>query len=283
MRNFDRFVVIGDPIAHSLSPLMHRAAFASAGIDAEYDKELVSPSNLGNWVRAARARALAGFNVTIPHKEAIVSYVDALDEPARRVGGVNTVSNRNGMLTGYNTDLSGFVATVRFLDISLHGRSVVVIGAGGSAAAVVRATADMGARVTICNRHESGAKALAARLSVPAMTAPLNSSACRHAIEASDMVVNTTPLGMSHLPMSPLPDGTELDARTAVIDLVYGPTTPLFRQAREAGCVVLDGIEMLVQQGAAAFQIWIGEEPNLDAMRAACRISFQEVDTCSVS
>jgi shikimate dehydrogenase len=275
--------VIGDPIAHSLSPLMHRAAFAAAGIDAEYDKERVSPSSLGVWVRAARGQALAGFNVTIPHKEAIVSYIDALDEPARRMGGINTVSNRNGKLTGYNTDLSGFVATVQFLKIGLDGRSVVVIGAGGSAAAVVRAAADLGARVTICNRHESNAQTLAARLSVPAKTATLNSSSCRHAIETSDLVVNTTPLGMSHLPKSPLPDGTELDARTAIIDLVYGSTTPLVRQAREAGCVVLDGIEMLVQQGAAAFQIWTGVAPNLEVMRAACRGSLQEVDTCSVS
>src|SRR5579859_4705363 len=253
LKKIERFRVIGDPIAHSLSPAMHRAAFAAAGIEAEYEKERVSPSSLGAWVRAARERALAGFNVTIPHKESIYPYIDMLDESARRVGAVNTVVNRNGVLSGYNTDLSGFVATVRSLDLRLQGRPVVVIGAGGSAGAVVRALADLEAHVTICNRHEGNAHALAERLSIQATIVALHSAAARHAIEISDLVVNTTPLGMSHLPQSPLPEETNLDGRTAVIDLVYGLTTPLVRQARTAGCVVLDGIEMLVQQGAASF------------------------------
>jgi shikimate dehydrogenase len=111
----------------------------------------------------------------------------------------------------------------------------------------------------------------------------LHSSAARHAIESSRLVVNTTPLGMSHLPVSPLPNETYLNRRTAVIDLVYGLTTPLVTQARAAGCLVLDGIEMLVQQGAASFELWTGVAPDLDVMRAACRHSFREVDRCSVS
>lgn len=275
--------MIGDPIAHTLSPVMHRAAFAAAGIAAEYEKERVSPGLLGTWVRAARERSLCGFNVTIPHKESIGSHLDVLDESARRIAAVNTVVNRGGRLVGYNTDLSGFAATVRSLDIQLLGRPVVVIGAGGSAAAVVRAVADMGAYVTICNRHEGHARALASRLSIKATTVELHSSAARKAIEASHLVVNTTPLGMSHLPVSPLPGDARLDARTAVIDLVYGLTTPLVRQARAAGCSVLDGIEMLVQQGAASFELWTGVAPDLDVMRAACRHSLREVDTCSVS
>ncbi len=279
----DRFVVIGDPIAHSLSPVMHRAAFAAAGVDATYEKERVSPSSLGTWVQAARERPLAGFNVTIPHKESIGSYVDELDESARRVGAVNTVVNRDGVLTGYNTDLAGFIATVRSLEVGLRGQPVVVIGAGGSAGAVVRALDDLGAHVTICNRHEGNARNLAGRLSIPATTMELHSSAARHAIESSRLVVNTTPLGMSHLPVSPLPNETYLNRRTAVIDLVYGLTTPLVTQARAAGCLVLDGIEMLVQQGAASFELWTGVAPDLDVMRAACRHSFREVDRCSVS
>jgi shikimate dehydrogenase len=283
LKQTDHYVVIGDPIAHSLSPVMHRAAFAAAGIDADYEKERVSPSSLSRWVRKVRERPLAGFNVTIPHKELIGSQLDALDGSARSVGAVNTVVNRSGMLTGYNTDLSGFAATVQSCGITLRGRPVAVIGAGGSARAVVRALVDMEALVTICNRDEGKAQALAARLSVPAKMAALYSSAARRAIETGDLVVNTTPLGMSHLPVSPLPNGTQLDPRTVVIDLVYGSTTPLVRQALEAGCSVLDGIEMLVQQGAAAFELWTGVAPHLEVMRAACRHTLREVDICSVS
>lgn len=262
---------------------MQRAAFAAAGINAEYEKERVSSSSLGAWVRAARERPLAGFNVTIPHKESIASYVDLLDESAQRIGAVNTVVNRDGVLTGYNTDLSGFLATVRSLGISLEGRPAVVIGAGGSAGAVVRALADLGVQITVCNRHEEKAQALVGRLAIPATTVALQSSEAQQAIEHCDLVVNTTPLGMDHLPVSPLPNGTNLHRGMAVIDLVYGLTTPLVRQARAAGCVVLDGIEMLVQQGAASFELWTGVTPDLDVMRAACRHSFREVDICSVS
>ena len=209
--------------------------------------------------------------------------MDALDESAQRVGAVNTVVNRSGTLTGHNTDLSGFVATVNELGRGLSGRPVVVIGSGGSARAVVRALADMGALLTICNRHEGHARALAAGLGISATTAELNSSTATHAIQMCDLVVNTTPLGMSHLPISPLPPGTTLDPGTAVIDLVYGPTTPLVRQARAAGCVALDGLEMLVQQGAAAFELWTGVTPNIEVMRAACRRPIMEEDVCSVS
>jgi shikimate dehydrogenase len=283
LKQIDRYVVIGDPIAHSLSPIMQRAAFAAAGIDAEYEKERVSPCGLGPWVAGARERPLAGFNVTIPHKESIGSYVDALDESARRVGAINTVVIRGGTLTGYNTDLSGFAAIVNALGRNLRGRSVVIIGSGGSARAVVRVLADKGAILTICNRHEGHAQALAARLEIQAATAELYSSTATQAIQSSDLVVNTTPLGMSQLPMSPLPPETVLDPHTAVIDLVYGSITPLVRQARSSGCLVLDGIEMLVQQGAAAFALWTGVTPNLEVMRAACRRTFVEVDTCSVS
>jgi shikimate dehydrogenase len=121
------------------------------------------------------------------------------------------------------------------------------------------------------------------KLSIDAVTASLFSSEAQRAIETADLVVNTTPLGMDHLSISPLPDGTKLDPRTAVIDLVYGRTTPLVTQAQACGCVVIDGIEMLVQQGAAAFRLWTGIAPDLEVMRAACRRALTEVHTCSAS
>jgi shikimate dehydrogenase len=283
LKKFERFAVIGDPIAHSLSPVMQSAAFKAAHLGAIYEGELVAPSDLGTWVLQARRAAYAGFNVTIPHKETIAVFLDELDDSVRTVGAVNTVVNQAGTLIGYNTDLPGFIATARLLHIELRGRQAVVLGAGGSARAVLRALEKLGAHITLCNRSEGKARTLASQLSIPARTAVLPGPEAKHAIETADILVNTTPLGMSHLPFSPLPHGTKLDPRTTVIDLVYGPTTPLVRQARAAGCVALDGIEMLVQQGAAAFQLWTGIEPNLEAMRAACRQSLMEVTTCSAS
>jgi shikimate dehydrogenase len=281
LRKFERFAVIGDPIAHSLSPVMQSAALKAAGIEATYGKELVPRSTLGAWVQRARDLPYDGFNVTIPHKEAITRFLDGLDDSVRSVGAVNTVVNRAGTLTGYNTDLPGFVATVQSLQIDVLGRQAVVLGAGGSARAVVRALSDLGMNLTLCNRDQIKARALAEALGLPAMTASLDSAEAKEAIERAELLVNTTPLGMDHVPISPLPDGTELHPRTAVIDLVYGPTTPLVRQARTSGCVAIDGIEMLVQQGAAAFQLWIGVVPDLEVMRAACRRTVTEVQTCS--
>jgi shikimate dehydrogenase len=283
LKSIERFAVIGDPIAHSLSPVMQSAAFKAAQLHATYEGELVPPSALGTWVMRARGVPYDGFNVTIPHKETIAPFLDELDDSVRSVGAVNTVVNWAGTLTGYNTDLAGFIATVQSLDIELHGRRAVVLGAGGSARAVVRALDELGAHITLCNRHEAKARTLMSQLSVSAHTAPLPSLEAKHAIETANLLVNTTPLGMNHLPISPLPRETKLDQRTTVIDLVYGPTTPLVRQARAAGCVVRDGIEMLVQQGAAAFQLWTDIGPDLEAMRAACRHASTGVPTCSAS
>ena len=283
MTKLERFAVIGDPIAHSLSPAMQSAAFIAAGIEATYEKHHVSPASLGAWVQNVRDVPYAGFNVTIPHKETIPQFLDALDGSVKSVGAVNTVVNRAGKLTGYNTDLPGFAAVVNSHHINVRGGHAIVLGAGGSARAVARALSDLGASVILCNRHEESARVLAMKLSIDAETASLFSPEARTAIETADLVVNTTPLGMDHLPISPLPDGTTLDPRTAVIDLVYGRTTPLVAQAQASGCVVIDGIEMLVQQGAASFRLWTGIAPDLEVMRAACRRALTEVHTCSAS
>lgn len=283
MKKIERFTVIGDPIAHSLSPAMQSAAFAAAGIKATYEKELVSPSALSAWVQWTRDVPYAGFNVTIPHKETIGSFLDELHDSVQSVGAVNTVVHGAGRLTGYNTDVPGFAATVKSLQRDIFGRQAVVLGAGGSARAVVRALADLGAHITVLNRHEVTARALVSKLSIPAVTASLFSPEAGVAIETADLLINTTPLGMNHLPISPLSAGTKLDSRTSVVDLVYGPTTPLVRQAKASGCVAIDGIEMLVQQGAVAFRLWTGVAPDLEVMRAACRRALIEVQTCSAS
>lgn len=279
----NRFAVIGDPITHSLSPAMHSAAFKAAGIDANYEAQEVSPTALEDWVQRARHIPYAGFNVTIPHKERVGRYLDELDDSAQRVNAVNTVVNQGNALIGFNTDASGFVATLQSRDIDVRGRCVVVLGAGGSARAVVRGLADLGADIILCSRTLPKAEALAASLSISVTPMLASSTKAGEAVSAAHLVVNTTPLGMKHLPFSPLPPGTDLQPETTVVDLVYGPITALIRQGRVAGCVVIDGIEMLVQQGAAAFQLWTKVVPDVAIMRATCRQALREVHSCSAS
>jgi shikimate dehydrogenase len=287
-----RYAVIGDPIAHSLSPAMQSAAFADAGIDAMYQAVRVTPQQLPDWLQSD-ALSYDGFNVTIPHKEAVASTITA-EAHAARLGAVNTVTRHVGSLMGWNTDYAGFEGCLRVLKLDVRGHEAVVFGAGGSARAVVRSLLDLGAAVTVINRTREKADSLliavaaahlipvgirrqdreaesahrrpgTARVLIPDEPAALG------AIAHARLLVNTTPLGMSHLAdRTPLPEGASLVHQPAVIDLVYGGTTPLVAAARTAGCPTLDGIEMLVQQGAASFHMWTGVSPDLDVMRCAC-------------
>jgi shikimate dehydrogenase len=287
------YAVIGDPIGHSLSPAMQSAAFRDAGIAATYEAVRVTAQGLASWLQSD-ALSYDGFNVTIPHKEAVVRTI-AAEAHATRLGAVNTVTVHVGRLTGWNTDYSGFEGCLRVLELDVRHRETVVFGAGGSARAVVRALLDLGAHVTVINRTREKADALlvavdavhlipvdirrrdrevATSQRLPAATAqvltPDDPGTCDVVARAA-LLVNTTPLGMSHLAdCSPLPPGASLAHRPAVIDLVYGRVTPLVAAAREAGCPTLDGIEMLVQQGAASFHMWTGVSPDVDVMRRAC-------------
>jgi shikimate dehydrogenase len=280
----ERYAVIGDPIDHSLSPAMQTAAFRAAGIDASYQAVRVGSVELAGWMNEARTR-FQGFNVTIPHKEDAARLMDVVDDTARYVDAVNTVKITAGLLHGFNTDVVGFVETVREMNLDVSGRQVVIFGAGGSARAVVWALQSMGARVTIINRTAARAKALASAFIGAMPTRPttqhirvLNTDDAETtaAIREAVLLVNTTPLGMKYVPGSPLPDTIPLDHKPAIIDLVYGEETPLVKRAREGGCHVLDGIEMLVQQGAASFRLWTERDPDLHVMRQACRTLLEE-------
>jgi shikimate dehydrogenase len=273
---------------------MHTAAFRHAGIHATYDAVRVTPDDLSRWLER-EAGAYRGFNVTIPHKEAVAERVDA-EAHAARLRAVNTVVCNAGRLHGYNTDYAGFERCVQALGVNVRGQSVVLFGAGGSARAVVRSLLDLGAYVTVVNRTRERADDLLASMDTLTVVQAGGRSGRRHppvsagegramtsgdpavheSIAAAVLLVNTTSLGMSHLAdLSPLPDGASLLHRPAVVDLVYGRETPLVRVAREAGCAVFDGIEMLVQQGALSFGFWTGIEPDLDVMRQACRAELE--------
>ena len=262
--------IIGNPVAHSRSPAMHNAAFATLGLDWVYVPLPVDAADVPAAVAAVRALGMAGVNVTVPHKEAVLPHLDALTPLARRVGAVNTVVNRNGRLLGDNTDVHGFAATLRQHGARLRGRHALVIGAGGAARAVLAALTESGVgRVTIANRTAARAADLARRLRGPRRdVVPL--AALQDPARLADvaLVVNTTSLGLYDTTFPPLAV-TATPTRCLFVDLLYGRDTAFLRAARRAGRPTGDGSEMLLHQGARAFTLWTGRRAPLAAMRAA--------------
>jgi shikimate dehydrogenase len=268
--------IIGHPVSHSLSPLMHNAAFAALGLDWVYVPFPVAPERLTQAVAGLRALGVAGFNVTIPHKVAILPLLDRISPDAELIGAVNTVALEDGLFTGYNTDGIGLVAALcAKLGFSAAGRSVLVLGAGGAARSAVVALAGAGAlRVELANRTVAGARALvdsvAGQLPATAFAAhPLERLADPGFLSGFDLLVNTTSVGMARdsfpgLELSLLRPGC------AVYDMVYAPpVTPLLARALELGLPAANGLGMLVAQGEAAFRLWTGVRPPEGCMERA--------------
>jgi shikimate dehydrogenase len=265
--------LIGDPVGHSLSPAMHNASFAAEGLDYVYVALNVRAEDLPAAVRGAAALGLRGFNVTMPHKRAMVPLVDELDEGAEISGAVNTVVIEGPRLRGFNTDGPGMVEACREAGIALEGGRVLLLGAGGAAASIAAALCDAGAgRLHIVNRNPEHAAALAEKLRAAGKGAEIEV----HPTGAPDgsvrapIIVNTTPLGMEDGDPLPIPP-EYLDGGTAVVDAVYRPgaETELVRQARARGATVVAGQRMLLYQGVLAQRLWTGRQPNVAAMDAA--------------
>jgi len=267
--------IIGHPIGHTLSPRMHNAAFAHDGADYVYVAMDVWPNRLPAAVEGLRALGFVGFNVTMPHKEAILPLLDELDETARLAGAVNTVvAVEEGKLRGLNTDGSGFVEACREVGVSVFGEKVLILGAGGAAAAIAAASLGEGAScLYIANRTEGRAEELRARLSRVAhgteiLVRPFGEVG-EVAAEAG-IVVNATYLGMRDEDPLPLPAGA-LSQDKVVCDVVYllRKETPIIRHAREVGAQAVSGGRMLLYQGVQAQRIWTGREPNVEMMNKA--------------
>jgi shikimate dehydrogenase len=264
--------VLGDPVAHSRSPAMHNAAFAALGLDWTYVALRVRPADLGRALAGVRALGLAGLNVTVPHKERIAPLLDRLTSRAKSIGAVNTVFWRKGALWGDNTDAGGFLRALADAEFRPRGRSALVLGAGGSARAVVNALAGAGiGSLTVLNRTVSRARAL--RRLVPGRTefaaGGIEEASDPATVAAADLIVNCTSLGLDGRSLPPL-DLRAVSPASLVYDLVYGPdTTPLVRAARRRGLRAEDGRRMLLHQAALAFRLWTGKAPPLAAMAAA--------------
>ena len=252
-----KLCVIGDPIDHSKSPLIQNAMLTALGLSYEYGRQLVHPGETADFLARAKAEGYAGFNATMPHKEALVPLMDELDEDARRCGAVNTVCLRAGRVYGYNTDGTGFLRALGSLGLSPAGLRVTVLGAGGAAKSVSLALARSGAKVTVCNRTLDKAAALCG--ADPDHMTPANfalDTLCKLS-ETTDLLFNGTSLGMSGT-AGQFTDLSFVDAlpkTAAVCDAIYAPPeTALLARAKALGHPTMNGLPMLLGQAVLALK-----------------------------
>ena len=274
-----RLAVLGQPISHSRSPAMHSAALAALGLADEWSYEAieVAPNRFVARVRAMEGEGFVGANVTVPHKLAALELADEASDAARAIGAANTLSFRAGRVLADNTDAQGFLDS---LPQAPSGRRALVLGAGGAARAVVWALSATGARVSIWNRTPERAETLGEEFGASV----LRSKGPDLRDAGFDLLVNATSVGMgtassagADSDLKALDLGVDAIGETQlVVDLAYGPApTELTRVARERGVAVVDGLEVLVHQGAASLRIWTGQEPPIETMRRAAEATWE--------
>ena len=259
-----KVLLLGDPVAHSLSPAMHNAAFRALGVNAVYEARRVTSAELGAVVQELHREPFLGANVTIPHKEAVLGLVDEYSDGVERIGAANTLVRHGARVGAENTDAAGFRVALAESGVDPRDRRVLILGAGGAARAVAWVLVELHqARVEIAARQLGRAERVAAGVGVGRAAA----RGWPRDLDGYDIVVNATPLGLQG--EDPLADVT-LRRNLLVVDLVpIAGETPLVRRAKAAGCVTIDGLPMLLHQAAASFAIWTGREAPLEAMRAA--------------
>ena len=263
------YCIIGDPIDHSLSPAMQNAAFAALSLNCTYIAFRVPAGELKQSIESLRSINIAGFNVTVPHKVRVMDFIDELDPSAKKAAAVNTVNNIEGIFKGYNTDIQGFIEPLHKRKVDFREMKVLLLGGGGAARAVVVALAgETGiSKVVIANRDLERARGLASigsTLGLACESISLNRAP--HAASDSDLIVNSTTIGMKNEPS--MIEARDIKKGSIVYDLVYRPVeTSLIENAKYAQAIVVYGYEMLVEQGARAFEIWTGLRAPRDAMK----------------
>jgi shikimate dehydrogenase len=262
------YAVIGDPIEHSLSPRMHNAGYAVLGIDAEYQRFHVKPGYLAEAVEGLCALGFSGWNVTLPHKEKIISLLDTLTPQARRVGAVNTVKIHEGRRIGHNTDGDGFILSVKDKLNGFKGKKAVLLGAGGAAKGIALALTMRGMKVYILNRTPEKAEALVQVIQAEGGTADSGVFAPGEWLEDVDLLVQTTSVGLrgESFPFSV----QGISEKALVVDIIFNPMeTAFLQEAKKQGCRTLNGLGMLLYQGALAWEYWLGGHAPLEVMRQA--------------
>ena len=264
--------MIGDPVEHTMSPAMHNAAFKKLGLDYVYIAFRAKGTELDKAIAGMRALNMRGLNVTIPHKVAVMKLLDRLDPLAEKIGAVNTIVNEDGMLTGYNTDATGFLQPLLEKGIKPKGKNIVLVGAGGASRGISFVLAEGGANLAILNRNLERAEHLARQVfkntGKTVTVAELSAANLERTLGKADILVNATSVGMT-----PDSNETPVPARLlrrglVVYDIVYNPVeTRLLREAKAAGAQIISGLDMLVWQGALAFEKWTGEKAPVALMK----------------
>jgi len=272
--------LIGNPVEHSLSPVMHNAAFRFLGLNYVYLCLRVRTAGLKHAVDGVKSLGILGFNVTIPHKVAVMTYLDEIDPLAKDIGAVNTVVNRDERLFGYNTDGLGGLRALSEAGVTLTGKKVVLLGAGGAARALSFSIAPLAGLLVILNRTETKAVALASnlrrRFDKKIRGGPLTRNALLTEMADTDVLINSTSVGMHPKSEECVVDEDLLHSRMTVFDAVYNPLeTRLLREAKSVGAKTVDGLSMLVHQGAFAFKIWTGVKPPIDVMTRAVEAAVE--------
>ena len=263
------FAVLGDPLGHSMSPMMHNDLFSYYDIDAHYLPFQIKAENLEDAVKGLKAIGAAGFNVTVPHKSKIIPFLDEIDELALQIGAVNTVVNENGRLKGYNTDGQGFLTGLQLYVPSISGQKVLIIGAGGAAKAIYFTIAKNNpAKVDIANRTVDKAIKLVEECPFSASSKAISLQDANRDLGLYDLIIQTTMIGMApKISESPI-TLTNLKKQAMVCDIIYNPLeTQLLLEAKQMGARVQNGLDMFVYQGALAFERWTGIFPDVERMK----------------
>jgi len=268
--------VIGDPVEHSLSPCFQNAAFQHLGLDFVYVAFTVKAEELRGAIEGVRSLGFHGLNVTMPHKISIIQYLDELDEDAERIGSVNTVLNRDGRLIGYTTDGVGALNALKNNGVDPKGKKIVILGAGGASRSVSLALIKEAKELVILNRTVRRAERLVCDLhrlvkeDEKVRSGGLTEENLRKELENADILINATPVGMMPNEDKMPVKEEHLHPNLVVFDLVYNPIeTKLLRKAKMIGAKTIDGLSMLIHQGAASFEIWTGVKAPIHVMMKA--------------
>ncbi|NLJ58945.1 MAG: shikimate dehydrogenase [Tissierellia bacterium] len=266
--------LLGDPVKHSLSPLMHNIAFKALDLDYVYMAFQVKEGFIKEGIEAMKTLNGAGFNLTMPHKQSVIGYLDEVSEEAALIGSVNTVKNVDGKLLGYNTDGKGFVKSLEEKEIEYKGKKTIILGAGGAARAIATQLAYDGAgEIVIFNRTFSSAVEIIDNInknlpSCKGKALQLNEEELIREIKDASILINCTSVGMEPNSKSIISSNKAFHKDLFVADIIYQPTkTKLLKIAEEEGCNYMNGLMMLIWQGAIAFNIWTGEHMPIDLIR----------------
>ena len=266
------YCLIGHPVEHSMSPTMWNPALKDLGLNYVYIACDVHPDNLVKAINGIKALGIEGFNVTLPYKESIIKFLDQIDPIAKNIGAVNTIKLENGLLSGKNTDAEGGKKALINAGFEIVGKKILILGAGGAGRAISFILAQDSSKIVIANRTESRAKKLANEIQnytkINVKGTNNSNSTLKKEIEHADILINTTSVGM-HPNIGNTPISKELlHENLTVFDIIYNPLkTQLLKDAEQRGCQILGGLDMLIYQGALAFEYFTGKKPNIDLMK----------------